>query len=152
MSAGWRYTFGAVNTLGYTLLPGRLFGGDRYNPYTNTLSLYSDVVSLGIAESAYAKDISQRQLPGTYATFQMLPFVGLWHETLATQEAITHFKQTTTEEELQHARHVLYARYGVSVGTDVGNFTEGISFGPEVVGATAGHLYAYQENKKNDSE
>lgn len=39
VGAGWRYTFGVITTLFYTILPGRLFGGDNYNPFTNTINI-----------------------------------------------------------------------------------------------------------------
>ena len=44
----WKSTFGTYNLLKYTLLPGRLLGGDWYNPYSNSLHVYSDVPTLAI--------------------------------------------------------------------------------------------------------
>ncbi|HLC16800.1 MAG TPA: hypothetical protein VJL89_11315 [Thermodesulfovibrionia bacterium] len=58
VSAGWRYTLGAITVLGYTLLPGRLFGGDNYNPFTNTISVYSDLKPVVIHEAGHAKDMA----------------------------------------------------------------------------------------------
>ena len=46
MPVGSRLSLGALNWLGYTLFPGRVFGGDKYDPYTNTLQLHSDVPAL----------------------------------------------------------------------------------------------------------
>ena len=40
----------------YTIFPGRVFGGDRYNPFTNTINLYSDHPSIALHEAAHAKD------------------------------------------------------------------------------------------------
>ena len=37
----WKSTFGTYNLLKYTLLPGRIVGGDWYNPYSNSLHVYS---------------------------------------------------------------------------------------------------------------
>ena len=52
----WRYTLGTLSTLGYTLLPERILGGDNYNPYTNTINLYSDIPAVGFHEGGHAKD------------------------------------------------------------------------------------------------
>jgi len=41
LGAGWRYTVGTFELVKYTVLPGRLLGGDWYNPYTNTVNIYS---------------------------------------------------------------------------------------------------------------
>src|SRR6478609_1055460 len=43
---GWRYTFGAIEWVGDAIFPGRVFGGDNYNPYTNTMNIYSDVPAI----------------------------------------------------------------------------------------------------------
>ena len=72
VAPGWRYTVGALHTLGYILFPGRVFGEDSYNPYTNTVNLYSDIPSLALEQAAYAKDIRHRSYPGTYAVAQEL--------------------------------------------------------------------------------
>src|SRR5437868_3657894 len=40
VGSGWRYTLGTVAWLEDAVFPGRLFGGDNYNPYTNTLNIY----------------------------------------------------------------------------------------------------------------
>src|SRR6056297_292372 len=48
----WRYTAGVYNGLKYTLLPGRLLGGDWYNPFTNTTHIYSDLAPVAIARTA----------------------------------------------------------------------------------------------------
>jgi len=45
----WKSTFGTFNLLKYTLLPGRLVGGDWYNPYSNSLHIYSDNPTIAIS-------------------------------------------------------------------------------------------------------
>ncbi len=52
VGAGWRYSLGTLSLVSYTLLPGRVFGGDSYNPYTNTLNIDSDVPAIAILEAA----------------------------------------------------------------------------------------------------
>ena len=57
-SVNWslRYTVGVLGVACYTVLPGRLFGIGDYNPYTNTINLYSDVPGLALYEAGHAKD------------------------------------------------------------------------------------------------
>ena len=74
---------GAISVIGYTVFPGRIFGGDRYNPYTNSLYLNSDVTALVLREAAYGKDIHSQKMPGTFAAIQDLPVIGLWSDTRA---------------------------------------------------------------------
>lgn len=88
LAPGWRYTFGTATLVGYTLLPGRVFGGDYYNPFTNSLYVNSDVAAMLITEAAYAKDVHARQLPGTYASFNELPVCTLWRYTLGVNDAL----------------------------------------------------------------
>ncbi len=146
VGAGWRYTVGAFSTLGYTLLPGRLFGQDRYNPYTNTLSVYSDAPALALAEAAYAKDVHTRSLPGTYATAQGLPLVAMWHETLATGEVLDYVAIHGSSDEQAQVKRQLYARYGMELGGVIsGVVPDGGGLFP-VVGAAGGHAVAGVEN------
>lgn len=56
-----RYTFGTLYMAGYTLLPGRIWGGDSYCVWTNTVHLYSDVPELAIYQGAKAKECAKRE-------------------------------------------------------------------------------------------
>ena len=85
VGAGWRYTFGTISWLGDTIFPGRLLGGDHYNPYTNTVNIFSDAPAIGLHESGHAKDWARRKYKGTYAAIYGLPVVPLWHEAVASR-------------------------------------------------------------------
>ncbi len=139
MGAGWRYTLGTFATLGYTVLPGRVFGGDWYNPYTNTVHVYSDVPSIAMSEAAYAVDVHWRKYPGTYAASQELPGLNLWHETLATRNVIDYLSRKDSPEQVAEAYNVLYPRYGLSAGSGVGSYFSGASFVFEGTGVLIGH-------------
>jgi hypothetical protein len=54
-----RYTIGTLSVVGCTVLPGRVFGGDHYNPYTNSVYLYSDVPAMAVYQGGYeqAKEV-----------------------------------------------------------------------------------------------
>ena len=128
----WKSTFGTYNLLKYTLLPGRLLGGDWYNPYSNSLHVYSDVPTLAISRAAYAQDVRNRVNPGAYAAIKDIPFAGLSHETTATQLALQWYEDKPTE--LESAREILLPSYGASVGAE---FTSLLPYG-EVVGRILG--------------
>lgn len=113
----WRYTFGAVATLGETVLPGRLFGGDHYNPYTGTIHLYGDVPAIAFHEAAHAKDFSNRNYPGTYAALYIIPSVPLWHERIATNDVLSYVQYRNDRRLEREAYHTLYPAYGTYVGS-----------------------------------
>ena len=139
VGAGWRYTMGTWSLIGYTLIPGRLTGGDRYNPYTNSVYVYSDVPSLAIKAAAYAKDVHQRDLPGTYVAVNHLPVVSLWHETVNTQDALGYIRTQGTVAQQAEAQRILYPSYCIAVGGAFGGL-----FGVEPIliaaGAVTGHV------------
>ncbi len=88
MSGAWRYTFGILSWLGYTILPGRFFGGDQYNPFTNTISLYSDHPAVALHELGHAKDFAGKEYKGWNAVLRILPIVPLFQEAEATSDAL----------------------------------------------------------------
>ena len=138
----WKLTAGSYNWLKYTLLPGRITGGDWYNPYSQTLNLYSDVAPLAISRAAYAQDIRSRVNPGAYAAISEIPGVGLKHETTATQLAIEWYAQRRPDQ-LEAAKNVIYPNYGASWGGQLGAF---LPYG-EVLGRLAGGLAGRAANE-----
>jgi hypothetical protein len=136
VGAGWRYTLGTVSVLGETIFPGRLFGGDHYNPFTNTIHLYSDVPAIGYHEGGHAKDFARRRWKGTYAAVYLLPGVSLYHEALATGDALGYVMFTRDLPAQQEAVEILYPAYG----TYVGNAISGqVPFG-YFIGLIGGHI------------
>lgn len=158
VGAGWRYTVGTLNMLEYTLLPGRLMGGDWYNPFTDTINVYSDIPALALSDGAYAKDVRSQKRPGTYAAVQEIPIVGMWHETIANREVLDYEKSHGTEEQQEETYRVLYPDYGGTWGGQIASFVPyGNVFG-RLVGAAAGHVangvrgITSRENPGPDSE
>ena len=135
----WRYTFGAVSTLTETIVPGRLFGGDHYNPYTATIHLYSDLPSIAIHEAAHAKDFSNRRYPGNYAAVYALPFVPLWHERIATNDALSYVETKKDARLRREAYKILYPAYGTYVGNVAGYGFPKYSYPVYLGGVLAGH-------------
>lgn len=121
VGAGWRYTLGTLSWVGYTVLPGRVFGGDNYNPFTNTINVYSDAPAIVLHEGGHAKDFSMRRLPGTYAAvYALVPFAPLYHEAVATNDALQYLRTEGTAEDEQEAYRLLYPAYGTYVGSAFG--------------------------------
>lgn len=147
VSAGWRYTAGLLSLAGYTVLPGRLFGGDRYNPYTNSVYVYSDIPALAMVGGGYAKDIHNREYPGTYAVVNELPVVSMWHETIATNDVLSYLQQQESVSELQAGYKILHPYYGSQVGGAAQNL---IGVGPlfQVAGAVVGHVTGRAEGDR----
>ncbi len=141
----WRYTFGTFETLGETIFPGRLFGGDHFNPYTATIHLYSDVPAIAFHEAAHAKDFSNRAYPGTYAAAYSLPVMPLWHERIATNDVLAYVKEKSVDEPGFHnldreAHHILYPAYGTYLGSAAGTLAPVYATPLYVGGVVAGHI------------
>jgi hypothetical protein len=146
--AGWRYTGGMYNFLKYTLLPGRIFGGDWYNPFTDTTHVYSDITPLVISRAAYAKDVRSRSHPGAYATTQVLPLVKMVSETLARQEALAYSDRHSGDVDPEEARRILAPDYGSSWGGQIGAF---LPFGTQLgrlAGAAVGHAANFARTRE----
>ena len=147
VGAGWRYTAGLLSLAGYTVFPGRLFGGDRYNPYTNSVYVYSDIPALAMVGGGYAKDVHTRRYPGTYAVVNELPVVSLWHETIATNDVLTYLQDQDDLAELQAGYKILHPYYGAQAGGAARNL---VGVGPllQVGGAVVGHVTGRAEGRR----
>ncbi len=139
MPGGWRYTLGVLSVVFYTIFPERLFagfpfigGGDHYNPYTNTISLYSDRRPVALHEGAHAKDFALqegRHWKGFYAGSRAVPFAGLlvalWQEAVATNDALGYDAAHGEAADMRRAYRSLYPAYGTYLG---GTAQQGASF------------------------
>ena len=154
VGAGYRYTFGVLHTLGDTFLPGRILGGDSYNPYSDTVHVYSDLPAMATVETARAKDIRSRVHPGTYAFVNSIPGLNLWNETNATQDVLNYTHATGTLADQKEAYQILYPRYGMKTGNAVSSYVPTSSLGAafEVLGAVTGHVAAYQQTNQLEQE
>ena len=136
---GYRYTFGALSVAGEAILPGRLIGGDHYNPFTGTIHIFSDVPAIALHEGGHAKDFTRRKLPGTYAVVTALPFGNLWPEAIATGDALAYAEQQKDPDLEQEGYRILYPAYGTYLGGSIGDFVVPVAL-PIYAGAVvAGH-------------
>ncbi len=148
----WRYTFGAVATLGEAVVPGRLFGVDHYNPYTGTIHLFGDVPVIAFHEAAHAKDFSNRKYPGTYAALYTIPAVPLWHERIATNDVLSYVQYRNDRQLERQAYHILYPAYGTYMGSAAGYAFPRYSNPIYLGGILAGHAVGRWQAPKDDTE
>jgi hypothetical protein len=139
MPGGWRFTLGLLSVSFYTIFPERLFagfpfigGGDHYNPYTNTISIYSDRRPVVLHEGGHAKDFALREgrhWKGFYAGARSVPLAGLlvalWQEAIASNDALGWDAQHGGAADLRRAYRSLYPAYGTYLG---GTAQQGASF------------------------
>jgi hypothetical protein len=124
-------------------LPGRLFGwisgGDSYNPYTDTVQIYSDLPAIALHEAGqHVHDFNGRRYKGTYALPRTLrlPIIDLYQEYRATDTALDYLIQTGQRDEELAAYRILYPAYG----TYVGGYLGWVIPGGTVLGAVGGHM------------
>lgn len=119
---GWRFTIGLLSMLRYTILPGRLFGGDNYNPFTNTINIYSDLACIALHEGGHAKDFAPRRFKGTYAVLYVLPFFALYPEARATRDALGYIRAENCLADGRQAYQILYPAYATYAGGSMSTY------------------------------
>jgi hypothetical protein len=137
-SVGWpaRYTLGTLSVACYTVFPGRIFGWDQYNPYTNTIYLYSDVPSMAVYEGGYAKDFAGREYKGWYSLAYEVPVVNLWHHGKASNDAMGYLQENASEQETKEGYRTIGPAYAINASRGLGSVANVPVVLPAVV---AGH-------------
>lgn len=155
VGAPWRYTLGAISVLGETVLPGRIIGGDHYNPFTNTVHIYSDIPAIALHEAAHAKDFARRKWKGSYAFAYLIPTVPLYHESVASSDVIAYLESHGSQRQRADAARVLYPAYGTYIGSAAGNFLpkygNPIYYGSVLAGHAAGRWEASRIEAAHES-
>ncbi len=145
---GWRYSLGTLSVLGETVFPGRIFGGDHYNPFTNTIHIYSDIPAIALHEGAHAKDFARRQWKGTYGAAYLLPVVPLYHESVASRDVVDYLETHGTPQQQAAAQRILIPAYSTYVGNAGGyalpNYGMPLFYGSVL----AGHVWGYHESRQ----
>ncbi|MFC1523627.1 hypothetical protein ACFL6N_02430 [Thermodesulfobacteriota bacterium] len=128
MPALFRYTAGVVVNSIYTIFPQRVFAGffaplgigDFYNPFTNTIHIYSDHPSIALHEAGHGKDFAEkpRGFKGWYALMGLLPGFSLYSEAVASGDAIGYAREKRLAEEEKDAYRILYPAYCSYIGAE----------------------------------
>jgi hypothetical protein len=106
-----RVFFGFLSVLIYLFNPGRIFGGDFYNPATKTVNLFSDHPGVALHELGHALDFKRRKYPGLYQLFRFIPFVALYQEFIASKYAVQFLKEKGFHKDELKAYKILYPAY-----------------------------------------
>ncbi len=144
----WRYTLGTIWVLHDTLIPGRLIGGDSYNPFTNTIRLYSDNPAIALREGAHAKAIAQTEWKGTEAASALLPFGWFFTEAQAIGDVIGYVAEYRHDLE-KEAYETLYPSYAIGAPGAPGAAIGVLGIPPEnllplqAACAVAGHIVGH---------
>jgi len=99
----------------------RFFGGDAYNPYTNTIYLYSDIPVVALHEAGHSKDFGRREYKGLNAAIYSLPLASLYYEANASSDALSYL-QCRDPERQKAAYKLLYPAWSTYVSGNIANF------------------------------
>lgn len=110
-----RLFFGLPLWLATTLSVGRLFGGDHYNPWSDTVHLFSSHMGIALHETGHALDFRRRRVPGLYALTRYIPGVALYQEYLASRYAVEFMRARGMHEDELRALRILYPAYSTYV-------------------------------------
>jgi hypothetical protein len=130
---------------------GRLLGGlllsDYYDPFSDTVHIFSDDAAIALHEAGHAKDFAYRKWRGTYALARSLPGFNTFQESIATDEALDYLKITNQRDEAVRAYKILYPAYATYVGGYLPAYPIGY------LGAIAGgHIYGRREARRLERE
>jgi hypothetical protein len=96
-----KYSLGLLLWTVNAIFPERLFAGiglpligpgDHFNPYTNTINVYSDLPVALVHEGGHAKDFALRKHNNWYALGRFLFPVALYQEAKASDDALRYFR------------------------------------------------------------
>ena len=148
----WKIIFGVPTVFFYMILPERVFGGDNYNPYTNTINLYSDHPAIALHEGGHSKDFGKRKYKGCYSVLYMLPLFPLYTEAIATRDAVGYLKDKKDIPGEKNAYKILYPAYTTYItGEFAGLFPldYALQLGLVIPGHIAGRIKAASVKEKD---
>jgi hypothetical protein len=122
ISGFWKYTGGTLQHLEYCLFPGRVLRRDRYNVFTNTLSINSTRPERTLYAAATAKYLCERDYPGAFATGCYFPVVPLFRDYHVANDALSYARYRGDWELEQRLYPHVYGNFGselVSQGTSL---------------------------------
>jgi hypothetical protein len=145
-----KYSAGLISWVVYSVLPERLFagliGGDHYNPFSNTINLYSDIPAIAIHEGGHAKDFSQRERKTLYAILYSVPIFGsLYHEAVASDDTLSYFAEKKDDDQIEESFEILIPAYSTYMGGSI----NGVVSSPfTVVAVIPGHAYGQYKSRE----
>ncbi|TGK31506.1 hypothetical protein EHQ12_19070 [Leptospira gomenensis] len=149
-----KYTIGIFNWLIGAILPERVFagllGGDHYNPYSNTINLYSDLPSVVLHEGGHSKDFALRKYKSLYSLGYTIPFIGpLYPEARASDDALRYIRHKCDLKSELVAYRTLYPAYATyATGPLLSSLNPLIG----LVASVPGHVVGYVKEKKVEKQ
>ena len=119
-----KYTLGTLSLIRDAAMPARVFNQDRYNHFTQTLSLNSNNEASALYEAAMAKEHFESRIPAAATVFQRLPVGTTIARIRAGNDAIGFAKQQEDIELETELYPVVYSSVVSEALGDVGLFTD----------------------------
>jgi hypothetical protein len=159
ISPFWKYTGGTLYHAGYCVLPGRAFGFDNYNPFTNTLSINSLSPPRSVFHAGYVKKVYEQKYPGTYVAMNWLPILPLVRDTSVSNDVLTYARAERDWELEKGLYPQVYARLGGDAVSQATSWIPGMAYMPfytsplltgagRVAGRLTGQAVAERESKE----
>ncbi|MBM9501378.1 hypothetical protein JWG44_14065 [Leptospira sp. 201903071] len=151
-----KYTLGIVSWLISTVFPERLFagfifgGGDHYNPYTNTINIYSDIPAVVLHEGGHSKDFAMRKYKSLYSLGYSIPILGaLYPEARASDDALRYLRHKCDQKNELLAYRTLYPAYSTyATGALLGSAGQYLG----LFSSIPGHVLGYRKEKRVEKE
>lgn len=110
-----RLSFGLLGWLSYVLMVNRIFGGDHYNPFADTVNIFSNHKGIALHEMGHLLDFRRRDYPGLYSLLRLIPGVALYQEYLASLYAVQYLDHIGDHDEELRAYRILFPAYSTYV-------------------------------------
>lgn len=149
----WKYSVGSLTIVGYSLLPGRVFGIDCYNPFTDTLCINSRNPPKALFEAARAKALRSEQFVGSSVVLSSLPVIRSVADIRQSSDVLSYLRAEEQWELETAAYPELYAGIGKEAIGLAGWFIPfdlgpGLGFGGRLLGNATGRVVANQRNQE----
>ena len=113
-----KVTLGTLVAITYTVVPGRLLymPSDHYNPYADTIVLYSNNLDIALHEAGHAIDFTEKSEkgigPGLYGLGRFLFPITLYQEAVATGKAFNFLGDHGTAGDVASSYAILFPAFG----------------------------------------
>ncbi|HTL47618.1 MAG TPA: hypothetical protein VL688_06090 [Verrucomicrobiae bacterium] len=114
-----RIPFGFLTTT-ISLITERILAGDYYNPFNDTIHIFSDITPVVVHEAGHARDFDRQSNRGFYALMRIVPGMDLIQEDEASSSAIKYFIEKGDHATEIEAYKILYPAYGSYIGSYFG--------------------------------
>jgi hypothetical protein len=130
VSPFWKYTGGTLYHIGYCVLPGRAFGLDSYNGFTNTLSVNSLSPPRALFHAGYVKKLYDQRYPGSYMAMNWLPVMPLIRDTSVSSDVLT-YSRAIQDSNLENQLYPqVYGRLGGDAVSQATSLIPGMAYMP----------------------